>query len=288
MIDPNINVDKTASPTVIRSGDTVTYTYVVTTTSTDPLSNITLTDDKLTGACLAAPVKTGGNQDDLLDAGEAWTYTCTTTLTADTTNIATVVGTDKTNRTVSDTDPASVDVIFPAIDVEKSANPTIIRSGNSVTYTYVVTNTGDTPLGLTLDDDKLDALPCLVTPTTKGGPGGDQDASFEPGEVWTFQCTTAIVSDTTNIVTATGTPPVGPNVTDTATATVDVIAPAINVVKTASANTIHAGDAVTYTYAVTLGGDSTPLTSVTVGDDKCATPGVRLRRRRGDRDARGR
>ncbi len=113
VIDPNINVDKTVSPTVIRSGDTVTYTYVVTTTSSDPLSNITLTDDKLAAACLAAPVKTGGNQDDLLDAGEAWTYTCTTTLTADTTNIATVVGTDKTSRTVSDTDPASVDVIAP-------------------------------------------------------------------------------------------------------------------------------------------------------------------------------
>ena len=271
VIDPNINVDKTASPTLIRSGDTVTYTYVVTTTSSDPLSSVTLTDDKLALPCLAAPVITGGNQDALLEAGEAWTYTCTTTLAADTTNLATVVGTDKTNRPVSDTDPASVDVIFPGIDVQKSANPTIIRSGNSVTYTYVVTNTGDTALGLTLDDDKLDALPCLVTPTTKGGPGGDQDASFEPGEIWTFACATAIVSDTTNVVTVTGTPPVGANVTDTASATVDVIAPAINVLKTASANTIHAGDSVTYTYTVTLGGDNTPLTSVTVVDDKCAS-----------------
>ena len=164
-------------------------------------------------------------------------------------------------------------MIFPAIDVQKSANPTIVRSGSDVTYTYVVTNTGDTPLGLTLDDDKLDALDCLVTPTTKGGPGGDQDDSFEPGEIWTFQCVAPIVSDTTNTVTATGTTPVGPNVTDTDSATVDVIAPAVNVVKTASANTIHAGDPVTYTYVVTLGGDGTPLTSITMVDDKLP-PGV--------------
>ena len=56
---------------------------------------------------------------------------------------------------------------------------------------------------------------------------------------------------------------------DNDTATVDVVAPAINVVKTAEPTVIQSGDTVVYNYQVTNPGD-VPLSSVNVADDHCA------------------
>jgi len=83
--------------------------------------------------------------------------------------------------------------------------------------------------------------------------------------------TFTVNKDTTNIATATGTTPIGGTVTDTDDAVVDVIAPAVQVVKTAG-NAVDdttlqtlAGD-VLYHYAVTNTGD-VALTNVNVVDD---------------------
>ena len=69
----------------------------------------------------------------------------------------------------------------------------------------------------------------------------------------------------TNSATATGTPPVGPDVTATDTADVTVIHPAITVAKTPDSQTIVSGTTVTFTIKVTNTGDVT-LTNVVVTD----------------------
>ncbi|MHB1342558.1 MAG: ice-binding family protein [Coriobacteriia bacterium] len=85
---PGIQITKSASPTALTSGPgTVTYTYRVTNPGNEPLSNVVVTDNKLSSV---AYVSGDVNGDDLLQSGETWVYTSTTRLTATTTNIATV------------------------------------------------------------------------------------------------------------------------------------------------------------------------------------------------------
>ena len=57
----------------------------------------------------------------------------------------------------------------PAIEVVKVADPTTIQSGDTVVYTYRITNTGDVPLtNVTLNDDKLGDI-ALVPPRVNSG-----------------------------------------------------------------------------------------------------------------------
>lgn len=88
---PHIDIEKSATPTSLPvGGGSVTYGYTVANTIQGaPLSNVTVTDDK------CDPVSfVGGDTsaDSLLQFGETWTYSCTTNLTATTTNVATAQG----------------------------------------------------------------------------------------------------------------------------------------------------------------------------------------------------
>lgn len=87
---PGIQIRKSASPTALTSGPgSVTYTYRVTNPGSDPLSNVVVTDNKLSPVTY---VSGDVNDDGLLQSDETWIYTGTTRLTATTTNIATVRG----------------------------------------------------------------------------------------------------------------------------------------------------------------------------------------------------
>jgi len=154
----------------------------------------------------------------------------------------------------------------PAIHVVKSASvDTLPAGGGDVTYTYVVTNSGDVPLSnVTVSDNKC------ATVTFDSGDTND-DGLLDLTESWTFKCTTNLTATTTNTATATG--HYGTTtVTDTDEATVTVAAsgPAIHVVKSADPATLPAGGGpVEYTYLVTNTGN-VDLTGVTVTDNKCS------------------
>ena len=136
---PDIAVVKTASTTDLPyGGGDVTYTYKVTNPGNVSLSNVGLTDDKCSP--VSAPVKAGGNADNMLDVGETWTYSCATTLTATTKNTATASG-DYGGKTVTAKDSVTVAVAAPrvGIAVVKSASATDLPyGGGHVTYTYKV------------------------------------------------------------------------------------------------------------------------------------------------------
>ncbi|MBK9435656.1 MAG: DUF11 domain-containing protein [Micrococcales bacterium] len=110
VLKPGIKVVKTANKSEVKPGDPVKYTFVVTNTGTDaPLKDVSLADDKCTTG-MTGPVKTGGNQDALLEKGEIWTYECSQNLQNTTTNIATATGKDNLNTEVTDTDTVTVKV----------------------------------------------------------------------------------------------------------------------------------------------------------------------------------
>ncbi|HEV8621743.1 MAG TPA: hypothetical protein VGR33_02490 [Actinomycetota bacterium] len=146
-------------PTVAHVGDTITYTFAVSLAAgSATLTNITLVDP----ICNATPTlvsKTGGDQDTALETGESWTYTCTHVVTATDPdplpNTVTVTGMGPGGQ-VSDTDFHSVDIVHPDIRIVKTANPDSIGPGETVTYTFKVTNTGDVTLfDVKVTDDKL-------------------------------------------------------------------------------------------------------------------------------------
>jgi uncharacterized repeat protein (TIGR01451 family) len=257
VLNPDIEVTKSASPTVIHNGDSVTYTYTVENTG-DCTLTVSVSDDKL--GDLTADFEAANGGSDVLDAGDSVTFTVTTTITEDTTNIVTATGTDELGLDVTDTATATVDVLNPDIEVTKSASPTVIHSGDSVTYTYTVENTGDCTLTVSVSDDKLGDI-TIYFETANGG-----SDVLDAGDSVTFTVTTTITEDTTNVVTATGTDDLGLDVTDTATASVDVLNPDIEVTKSASPTVIHNGDSVTYTYTVENTGDCT--LTVSVSDDQ--------------------
>ncbi|MEE9615531.1 MAG: LamG-like jellyroll fold domain-containing protein, partial [Anaerolineae bacterium] len=258
-INPDIAVNKTANPMVAYLSDAVMYTYAVTNPGDTPLSDVTLRDNK----CRPITSPEGDNGNGHLDPDETWTYYCSMTASADITNTATVTGTHFLNGTVSNTDIVFVDVINPEIAIDKTAHPAIIQAGDTVTYTYAVTNPGDDPLSNVqkVSDDKCS----LVTFT---GGDGNSNYKLDPGEIWTYTCSTAVNTDIVNTATVTGTDSAGGTVSAQATASVDVISPDISIVKTADPTVIYTGDTVTYTYIVTNLGEN-PLSSVSVSDDKC-------------------
>lgn len=78
---PSILLSKTASPSRGQAPLAVTFTYTVTNTSTTnaPLEDVIITDSNCSGMTFTGG---DGNSNNLLDVGEAWTYTCKRTFTA--------------------------------------------------------------------------------------------------------------------------------------------------------------------------------------------------------------
>jgi uncharacterized repeat protein (TIGR01451 family) len=208
---PRIRLSKSGTE-LAHVGDSVTYAFDVTNTGGIDLTNIDLTDTK----CDTAPIRTDdGDGDAMLAVGESWSYECDHTIVAvdgdPVHNVATVRG-DHDGGSVSDTDSHDIDVLRPAIDLEKTADPASGTPGTTITYTYAVTNTGDTALfEISIDDDTIGHI-------------GDI-ASLGVGQ--TTELTAEITlgsSPITNIATATGSDLLGLSVSDVDEATVTVVA----------------------------------------------------------------
>lgn len=123
---PAIDINKTATPSNINKGDTVKYTYKITNPGKDLLSITNVGDD----ICKNVMFIPGGdtNNDGKLDPGEIWTYECSMTLNADTTNTATAKATGSTGKQVSDQDTAKV-----TVNTGPAAPTTTTGSGGSGT-----------------------------------------------------------------------------------------------------------------------------------------------------------
>lgn len=144
------------------------------------------------------------------------------------------------------------------LSVDKVADTAIAQVGDTITYTYTVTNTGNVTIdNLTLSDDKLGAV-TLVDTTLPAGASTTGTAAH-------LVTAADLAGPLTNVATATGTDPNGNALTDTDDASVDLSG--MSLVKTVGSATATVGDALTYTYVITNVGN-VELTNVTLTDDK--------------------
>jgi uncharacterized repeat protein (TIGR01451 family)/LPXTG-motif cell wall-anchored protein len=216
-VAPVVALAKVADATSVAPGTAVTYTYTATNPGPEPLVEVTVTDDKCSPV-----VFVGGDTstDGALDNGESWTYTCTATLTGRTVNTATVVAVDDEGTEARNTATATVEVTDPRLAIDKTASPSSAAPGDTVVYTYVVTNPGDQPLtDVVVSDDKCSPV------TFVGGDAAD-DAVLDQEETWTYTCSVVVgtsLGDLTNIGTVTAKDPSGATVSADDSETIAVV-----------------------------------------------------------------
>jgi len=163
----------------------------------------------------------------------------------------------------------------------------LVHHGDTITYTFDVSNKGNTPLqDVSVEDDRCDEDPVRDPAHDQNDDG---DALLETGEVWRFTCTMVVPehgaeeeNPIVNTATAHAFDKDGNEVTDTDTHETTIIHPAISVQKT-GADFAYAGDTVTYTFAAANTGD-TPLHDVSVTDDRCAPVSGPTDKQGGDAD----
>ncbi len=139
VVGPAINVTKKATPQALTSGPgSVTYTYLVSNSGTVALSNVRVTDNRVSSVKY---VSGDLNHDNLLQPNEIWIFTGTAHLTSTTTNTATVRASTVTGIPVTDT--ASTSVVVSTVsggEIPKTASPwyNVLLAGIALTFVGAV------------------------------------------------------------------------------------------------------------------------------------------------------
>ncbi|WP_282846791.1 DUF7507 domain-containing protein [Microbacterium oxydans] len=276
---PALTVTKTADlEELTAAGQTINYSFLVTNTGNVTITDVSVTETAFTGTG-TAPVATCPAGAASLAAGASVTCTASYVVTqADmdaggVTNTATTTGTPPTG-TPPVSPPSTVEVPVgpdPGISVVKSASPNTADAyvvGQEITYSFVVTNTGNVTLtDVTVDEGTFTGSGTAPVPTCPAGA-----ASLAPGVQ--VVCTASYVltqadvdaGSVSNSATATGVPPTGtPPVSPPSTTEVPVDpAPAMTVVKSADLQELTAaGQTINYSFVATNTGNVT-LTDVTI------------------------
>ncbi|QTF72462.1 DUF7507 domain-containing protein [Arthrobacter woluwensis] len=284
---PSIALEKSASPEKGgKAGDVITYSFTVTNTGNVTLKGVTVDEGDFSGSGKMSAIQCPEAAASVLP-GQKVTCTATYTLTqADVdagkvTNSATATGTPPGEAPPVTSPPSEVTVPIdpaPGISLVKSADKTELVAGETVTYSFVVTNTGNITLtdvevaeGEFSGSGKMSGIEC---------PQGAK--SLAPGEsvtcTATYQVTQADVDrgSVQNSATATGTPPGNGTPVTSEPSEVKIPQdpkPGISLLKSASPEKGgKTGDVITYSFKVTNTGN------VTLKDVKVAEGGV-LRQR---------
>ncbi|MER7704047.1 hypothetical protein ABTX81_14225 [Kitasatospora sp. NPDC097605] len=255
-----------STPGPVNVGDTITYTYTVMNTGTATVHNLTVTDDHVSPVTCAATT---------LAAGQSTTCTGSYVVTAadavagQVTNVATANALDPQNQPV--VSPPAQETVpvtsVAALSLTKQANtPGPVNVGDTITYTYTVTNTGTAPVhNLTVTDDRVAPVTCAATSLAAG-----QSTTCTGSYVVT--AADAVAGQVTNVATANALDPQNqPVVSPPAQETVPVTSVAtLSLTKVANtAGPVNVGDTITYTYTVTNTGTVT-VNNLTVTDDRVA------------------
>lgn len=293
-------VDKTVDKPIALKGSTVAWNMDVSIPADGaPVELVKpVADDQCPIGSFVGPVKNPPDDgDEVLEAGEVWTWTCASAVTADVTNTVTfeaypwrelapecyeapIIINRQTERArpsavgdpypacrVDDSDDAAVDVIAPAVSLAKAPDRPVVVRGSVVTWSIEALLTGDlTPVkDVVVTDPGCGPLSAVV--------GDDGDGALEAGESWRWTCQSTPVASYLNTATVTAVDVlIATPVTATAQAPVTVIEPGIALTKVVDKPVVVAGTTVRWTMTASIAGDGTPVRDVSLSDPGCDSP----------------
>jgi uncharacterized repeat protein (TIGR01451 family) len=245
VVNPSISIEKTG-PECVGGGATITWSFNITNTGDVQLNNVLFSDE-----LLGIANENLGN----LAPGASMVFTKTSTapMSGSVENEASVTATASCGMTVEDMDDATVTIVNPSMTFVKGG-PDCIRIGDSITWTFNITNTGDVELtNLVLVDP-----PAGVTVPL---------ASLAPGASWTltYVTTPEATGAAVNYAYVTADAPCGAQLNVTDDHSVLVINPAIEIVKGGPNGEVGAGSQITWTFSIKNIGDA-PLINVIFDD----------------------
>ena len=254
-VKPTIEVDKTASPTVVdEPGGDVSFTVKVKNTSFEPVTLDSLVDDVHGDLNGKGSCATGGS------IAPGATYTCSFSAHVAgnagdfETDVVEATASDDDQNSVKDHDDATVTIlnVDPSVRVIKDASPaTRPEPGGSFKFDIQVINDSHEKVTLiSLTDDiygDLDGQGDCATGATLDADGGTYTCSFggsfigDAGDKQTDIVTATVVDDDKDQKSG----------FDDATVSLTDVPPTVSVDKTASPDKVEAGTEVTFTVKVT-------------------------------------
>lgn len=273
---PSLALVKTASPsTAAGAGSTVSYSFLLTNTGNVTLANVGVEEVSFTGTGSISAVSCPPGATSLAPDASV-TCTATYTLTqadADSggvTNTAVGVGTPPNGADPVSSEPSTAAVAVvaaPSLALQKSASPSdadSFRAGQVITYSFLVRNTGNvtlTDIGIDEVDftgsGDLSAITCPPAAATLA-----PDAMVTCSATYTLAQADVDAEHVTNSATARGTTPGGTSVTSSPSEVTipGEATPSMGFTKTPSSETLtHAGQVITYSFAITNTGNVTLL-----------------------------
>ncbi|WP_121923825.1 DUF7507 domain-containing protein, partial [Flavobacterium weaverense] len=266
---PSIALVKTAVVSGTgKLGDVITYTFAVTNTGNTSLTNVVVTDPMVGLTITGNPIATLAVGASSSAIKGTYTITQSDIDAGKVVNTALATAKDPKGKDITDISGTSVDNNTPT-DTPLTQNPSIAlvktavvsgtgKLGDVITYTFAVTNTGNTSLtnvvvtdpmvGLTITGNPIATLAVGASNATIKGTYTITQSDIDAGKV-------------VNTALATAKDPKGKDVTDISGTSVDnntptdtplTQNPSIALVKTAVVSgTGKLGDVITYTFAVT-------------------------------------
>ena len=274
---PGISLEKSVDSDDLVRGSTITYSFRITNTGNLPLSDIGVAEGDFTGSGELSDIECPAGAASLAP-GDSVTCTATYEITqADVDR-----GSIENTATAHGTPPGSADSVVsapsettipstrsPGLSLVKSVDTDELIAGSTITYSFVITNTGNVTLAnVGIDEGAFTGTGAMSAPVCEDGA-----ASLAPGEQVTCTATYEVQQadvdrgSIENTATAVGAPPGGGTIASDPS---DVRipqdpAPGISVVKTSDRERLVAGQTITYTFEVTNTGNVT-LTDVTVDE----------------------
>ncbi len=272
---PSWTLDKTSSSTPTAKDDVVVYSFSLANTGNVTVSAVTLADAK----CDVAPTTPDSgdsNSDNKLDTTEVWVYSCNHTVTqteidaGSVNNTASATGTPAAGTLAAAPASNSIPVTAdPSLGLTKTArpiDPIDFIVGATVTYDYVVTNTGNVTITslITINDNLIPTANITCDPWP--GAGVAPLGIYNCVGTYTVTVNDVAVGSATNIATATD----GTTTSPTASETVpNGATPAITVTKTSTDTTFTTlNEPLTYTYEVENTGTASFVADVSISDNK--------------------
>ncbi|GAA1527208.1 hypothetical protein GCM10009690_32750 [Brevibacterium permense] len=265
--DAALSIEKTADKDTLVAGDSIEYSFKITNTGNVTLSDVGVDEGEFSGTGELSPVNCSDDSAKLAP-GDSVTCTAAYEVTqADVNrgsldNSAAATGKAPNGDDVA-SEPSDWSITgesVPGLSVEKTADTNTFEDGESITYSFKVTNTGN----VTLSDVGIDEAEFTGSGDLSEISCAKEAASLAPGD--SVKCTAAYKATQADVdrgsiensATAKATTPNGDDV-DSDPSEVRIPAaeagPAVSIEKTADKDSYKAGDSIEYSFKVTNNGN---------------------------------